>query len=122
MYNISTEGNIILSRGDSFEAALFINKGTNLAPERYTITENDTVYFAILEPNQKFENAIIKKVFNINSDFNSNGDLIISLRPQDTENLLIGNYFYTIKLKTDKADGSYSVATIIPERQFTLTN
>ena len=26
------------------------------------------------------------------------------------------------KIKKDKVDGSYSVATIIPERQFTLTN
>ena len=116
MKTISSNGNITMVRGDTVVFALFINKGSLLVPERYLLKSGDTVYFGIMEENQPFEKAIVKKVYGYYSFRNSNRDLIIKITPVDTENLLSGDYLYTIKLKT--ADGI--VQTLIPERQLTL--
>lgn len=121
MLGISNKGIIHLTRGDSMRAPLFINNGTDTAPIRYNLTPDDIIYFAIMEPNQSFENAIVKKVFTIADEMTEHGDLWIKLNPADTEYLLPGKYFYTIKLKTNCADGTYSVRTIITEKEFWLT-
>lgn len=63
MFDISNEGNIQLIRGDSLSLALFINKGNELYPVRYDLTDDDTVYFALMEDGQLFENAILKKMY-----------------------------------------------------------
>ena len=39
MFEISNEGNITLNRGDSFKTPIFINKGTEIEPNRYELTE-----------------------------------------------------------------------------------
>ena len=121
MFDISKEGNIQLVRGDTLSLALFINQGNELVPSRYELTENDTVYFALMEVGQSFENAILKKVFTMNSPTTDCGDLLITLSPEDTENLIEGQYVYTIKLKTDEDDG-YSVQTLVTEHQFSIMN
>ena len=122
MFDISNEGIISVSRGDSFETPLFINEGTEIAPKRYELTENDVLYFAVMEPNQKFENAILKKMYDMNSEKNEEGDIIISFSPTDTEYLLCGKYYYTIKLRTHIGEGEtendYKVQTIIPQKEF----
>ena len=41
MFDISNEGNIQLIRGDSLSLALFINKGNELYPVRYDLTDDD---------------------------------------------------------------------------------
>lgn len=122
MFDISNEGIISVSRGDSFETPLFINEGTEIAPKRYELTENDILYFAVMEPNQKFENAILKKMYDMNSEKNEEGDILISFSPTDTEYLLPGKYYYTIKLRTHigegEAENDYKVQTIIPQKEF----
>ena len=49
-----------------------------------------------MQPNQLFENAIIKKIFTI-EDLDENGDIIIKLTPEETFCLLQGKYYYEIK-------------------------
>ena len=126
MVDISNEGIITLSRGDTFRFPLFINKGTEIAPIRYELTENDMLYFAIMEPNQRFEDAIIRKVYTTESEFNEDGDVMICIDPTDTEYLLGGKYYYEVKLRTlvdtehPEEDNSYTVQTIIPKRGFQL--
>ena len=99
MFDINKEGDIQLVRGDTLVLSLFINAGTEVCPQRYTLKGDDVVYFAIMEVNQLFEDAIFKKTFDSNSTFNEDGDLLIMLSSDDTANLREGLYKYTIKLK-----------------------
>lgn len=121
MFDISNNGIIRLTRGDSMRAPLFINSGTDMEPIRYNLNSNDTVYFAVMGPNQPFESAIIKKVFTAEDEMTEQGDLWVKLDPIDTEHLLPGKYFYTVKLKTMADDGKYTVRTVITEKEFWLT-
>lgn len=115
MVYISNNGFIRLARGDSFSIPLFIDRGTVWAPVRYYIKDHPdaTVYLGVMEPNQRFEEATIKKSYNSTSPQNKNGDLIISFKPQDTEYLLPGKYYYTVKIRSNDF-----VDTIIPETEF----
>ena len=94
--NISNNSFITINRGDSFSAPLFINCGTQLMPIRYSLKDHPRteVYLGVMEPNQTFENAIIRKKYDINSKINQYGDLIIDLSSSDTEYLLPGKYYY----------------------------
>lgn len=116
MVYISNNGFIKLSRGDSFEVPLFINNGTKILPIRYCIAShpNATVYLGVMEPNQPFEEAIIRKTYNYKSKINSNGDLMISFTPEDTEYLYPGKYYYSIKIEHD----GNNVDTIVPKTEF----
>jgi len=116
MFYLSDNNIITLSRGDSFTVPLFINRGTVLEEVRYNLKTGDKVFFALLEPNQKFEDAILKKVYTKDSEQTSEGDILISVSSTDTENLVEGLYYYTIKLKRKNGD----VHTVVPQRQFNI--
>ena len=120
MFTISGNGIIQLNRGDSVSMPLFINKGTNMRPIRYKISENPStkVYFGVMEPNQPFENALIRKTFSSESKINSNGDLIIELASYETENILPGKYYYQVKVLFE--DGN--VSTVIPKTLFYIVD
>lgn len=107
---------VYLVRGDSFKYPLYINNGTDLSPERYELKDSDKVYIGITQPNQSFENAIIKKVLTT-EDVLENGDLLFKLDPEDTVCVCPGKYFYEIKLRTLVED-TYEVHTIANKQQF----
>ena len=117
MVYLSNNGFIKLNRGDSFSLALFINVGTPENPVRYSIQDNpnDTIYFGVMEPNQKFENAVIRQTYNSNSLINENGDVVITMEPKDTLCLIPGKYYYSIKLVNSNTN---SVNTIVPMTEF----
>ena len=98
MFDVSQNNLIAVTRGDSFSVPLFINKGTDVKPIRYTIGDKDEIYLAIMEPNQIFEQALVKKVFT-NKDLNKYGDVYIDIDHEDTRCLLPGKYFYQIKAR-----------------------
>ena len=100
MFATIENGIITISRGDSFYAPICINSNTKLNPVQYTLQENDTLYFAIVEPNQSFENAIIKKVYDASSERDAKGNTLLKIETQDTEYLSAGKYYYTLKLKS----------------------
>ena len=126
MFQIAQDNSIRLSRGDYVVFSCFINAGDKLTLRRYTLNadnearKGDILYFAIMEPNHKFEDAIVKKTFTADSPTNEFGDTLIELKPEDTENLLTGLYYYTVKLQRFADDGSYYVDTIIPDRRFVI--
>ena len=120
MLHVSDAGVIYLNRGDSMKTSLCLNCGTALVPIQYLLTDDDIVYFALMEPNTTFENAIVKKVFTNKDEMTECGDLIIKLTPKDTENLLPGKYYYTIKLRTGLSDDDYEVQTVVPETEFQI--
>lgn len=115
---ITSNGAIVtITRGDSFEATVFINQGTLLVPVRYELTGTDNLFLGIMEPNQLFENAIVRKVFTSESKKTEDGDVVISLEPYETEHLHPGTYYYSIKLQQfdDEDDSKEYVTTIVPK-------
>ena len=121
MYNISNNGFILLTRGDTFRAPLFINWGTKCQPARYYIENHPeaTVYLGIMETHQPFEEAIIKKVYTSKSAIiNKCGDIIVELKSTDTEYLLPGKYYYEIKIYL----GNSNIDTIVPKTEFFILN
>ncbi len=127
MCNISNGGFISLVRGDSFEAPLFINEGTREVPVRFEIVKHPeaSVYLGIMEYHQNFEDALIRKYYDgqdCKKDFddktynivNKEGDIVVKLKPTDTEYLLPCKYYYEVKV--DRGDGR--INTIIPKTEF----
>lgn len=97
MFSVSHNNTIQITRGDTATVAIFINAGTPLEMERYSLQERDAVYIGIMEPNQRFEDAIMKYKLTI-EDVNLDGDPEWKIRAKDTEFLEPGTYFYEIKL------------------------
>lgn len=107
----------MLSRGDTFRFPITINCGTKLEPEIYELKQNDTLYIAILEPGQSFENAIIRQTLTMKNADEETGCITFILKSSDTEYMLTGKYFITIKLEQE--DGT--VTTVLPMKEFWLT-
>ena len=107
----------MLSRGDTFRFPITINCGTKLEPEIYELKQNDTLYIAILEPGQSFENAIIRQTLTRKNADEETGAITFMLKSSDTEYMLTGKYFITIKLEQE--DGT--VTTVLPMKEFWLT-
>ena len=70
---------------------------TLIIPELYTLLEGDEIYFALLEPNQCWEEAILKKKY-------TTPDFDIKLDPKDTMCLIPGLYYYQIKLRNKEGE------------------
>ena len=121
MFNLSRDGIIRLSRGDSCKMPLFINQGTALYPIRYNLNDIDkqdtVIYLSIMQPNQYFENGCVRKMFSKKSGWTltDTGDLVIIIEPKDTQFLMPGKYFYEIKADLQ---GNNQVNTIIQKKEF----
>lgn len=111
---------ITLMRGDSFSTPILVNIGTNMSPEYYSLTQNDTLYFGLMEPNQSFEDAVLKKKYDFTSPQDQNGNTLLILTPKDTEKLLVGKYYYMIKLRTIDAFDQEIVRTVVSPTLFWL--
>ena len=112
---------ITMNRGDTVSFPIYMNLIGNMwAPIKTDFDENDTIYFGVMEPNRKFEQATIKKVYTIESETDEDGDIIIRLDPKDTVCLKPGKYYYSIKrrrldpetLEVERVD------TLIPDTLF----
>lgn len=119
MFNIAFNGIITVNRGDSFTLPMQLNYGTNLEPMTYTVTGKSIVYFAVMEPNQPFECALIRKKYTA-EDVDQNGNIIIKFRPQDTQCVLPGKYYYQVKLQRFNSDDpeDYEVDTVVDKTLF----
>lgn len=118
MIQISDNKIISINKGDTLKFGVRINKGTELCPIWYILTEDDNVLFGIMETNQPFERALIRKTYDI-SDVNKSGGVTVELKHEDTARLLPGTYWYEVKLvtKTDDEDNP-KVDTVIPRKKF----
>lgn len=118
MFSISDNCIINLTRGDSFELPLFLNQGTNVSPMRYVLNDKDEVYFGVMECNQPFETALIRKKFT-SKDLNENGDVLVKFYHEDTAQVLPDLYYYEIKLrKFDEKTNRYEVHTVVQKTKF----
>lgn len=118
--------NIIkLNRGDSYEFTVRI-PDKKIYTNTYILNGTDTLYFALLYPNQRFEDAIILKGYDhtdyiIEHGVNT-GEIPIKIEPKDTRNLQPGIYYYTVKLQHGGTPGvieeAEDVRTIIERTKF----
>lgn len=113
--------NIIqMNRGDTYEFDFTINDDSDTG--RYILKNDDVVYFGIMDPHQPFENALVKKRFT-KDDCDDAGNLMITIRPEDTLDLIPGIYYYCIKLhKMQDTDEEYidQVITVIPKTKLVI--
>lgn len=112
---------IKITRGDSFE---FVIDAVELQLNRLN-PETDIVYFAIMEPNRPFEEALIVKGFTNQDQNNETGEILIKITPNDTRCLSSGVYYYTVKLQRggtvdiiDDLDEPLEVRTLIDRTKF----
>lgn len=119
MFTIADNGRISLTRGDDVQIPIFLNCGTELRPSRYELTDEDELYFALMQPSELFEDAIFKQKYT-SVDKNEEGDILIDIRSEHTENLTPGKYFYQIKLKSVDSKGRDSISTVVPRTEFII--
>lgn len=118
---ISSENGIIrLMRGDTLTTPIRVNIGTAMNPVYKKLDSNDNIYFALMEPNQAFEDAVLKKRYDWTSDTDSEGNVLLKLDSQDTQQLLVGKYYYMIKFRSVDEFGQEVVKTIVPPTLFWL--
>ena len=117
---------IKINRGDSFEFSLIIPEVGDAA-KNYLLTASDALYFAILYPHQKFEEAFLLKGYTLEDQDVNTGEITIRLTPNDTRCLTPGIYYYTAKLQrggTLETVGDFDepdeVRTIIERTKFII--
>ena len=88
---------IKINRGDSFDFDVVVPTKED-PTKNYFLTAADAVYFALLYPNQRFEEAILIKGYALD-DQDKSGNISIKLVPNDTRGLTPGIYYYTVKLQ-----------------------
>lgn len=120
---VSVSNNIVtMNRGDTFSMPVLINIGTKFDPKRYTISSSDKVYLAIGSVDQPFEDALIRREFDVRDSIA--GGLRIWLEPKDTEKVLPGQYYYEIKLvhsyKDEFGRDHEFIDTIVPRNKFII--
>lgn len=113
MFTISN--NIIrVNRGDYFTLPISLVLGETFSAEPYEMTATDALYVGILEPNQQFENAIVKKKLTC---ADQTGDkVVVTFWPEDTLRLAPGKYFYQVKLERTDATTSRKIVTTILDK------
>ena len=113
-------GIISMMRGDTVVFPVRINEGSKLIPQYRELATNERLYFALMEPGQAFEDAVMKKVFDVSSPKDEDGHTIVRINSSDTENLLVGTYYYTVKLRTIESEEEDTVRTIIQPTLFCI--
>ncbi len=125
--------NIIkLNRGDSYEFTVSIPDKKD-ATKNYFLTDFDVIYFALLYPHQRFEDAIIIKGYDhtdhVIENGKNTGDILIKIEPKDTRQLAPGVYYYTVKLQCGGSlinakdyDEPEEVRTIIERTKFIIND
>ena len=116
---------IKINRGDSFEFYINVTE-KNDDTRKYLLKTKDVVYFALLYPHQRFEDAVILKGYTL-EDQDSFGRILVKITPNDTRSLPTGVYYYTAKLKRGgninsviELDEPDEIRTIIERTKFII--
>lgn len=120
MLDVSSNGIINLNRGDAFSLDVTINIGTIIEPIIYLMKNKDKLYFALMEPNEPFEQALMRRMFT-EADQDSSGNVLMKFPAEQTEYIMPGTYYYTVKLvRQDTDEDEPLVDTIIPKTKFVI--
>lgn len=106
-YSIASNNVITLTRGDSFYATVDIYNGDGKS--KYVPQIGDKIRFALKKDIKDTECLILKEI--------PIDTLVLHLEPEDTKQLLFGEYIYDIQLT--KANGD--VDTFITKNKFKIT-
>lgn len=116
-YIIKKNNVFTMNRGDT--ATMNFNVNVEL-PENVIV---DKLYLGITEPNQYFEDALIKKTFEINKDItitteNNIWSFSIQINPEDTVDIIPGTYYYEVKASgvIDQGEERSDFATTIVQK------
>ena len=116
MLTISNNNIITVTRGDSFTLS-FCDFIVNTTEADCTLHPGDSLYFGLMEPNQPFEHALIRKM--ITNDTNEDMERVeMSFTPEMTEFLMPGTYYYAVKIEHNVIGGEPIVHTLINKRKF----
>lgn len=88
---------IKINRGDSYELNIKITENDGYT--KHNLATDEAVYFALMYPNQKFEDAILIKGYTTIDQDVDTGKLSIRITPNDTRCLAPGVYYYVVKLQ-----------------------
>lgn len=117
-YIVKKNNMISMIRGDSFRHIFEFEIGKFPRKKKLSINEDDLIYFGVMYPNEHFEHCIIKKEFT-KDDLTSEGDLIVTLNPEDTVWLNPGTYYYEIRMLHQSSEDVY-LKTLIQKTKFTI--
>ena len=121
-----------MNRGDYFSFNLSIEDDTQ-PTGIYNLQPNDILYFALLNPHEKFEDAIILRGYTYNDAvkaMTSSGPIHIfniELSREDTMYLTPGVYYYTFKLQKNAkseelglGESNANLTTVIERTKFII--
>jgi hypothetical protein len=119
---------IKINRGDSYELPVVIPRKDDYT-KHYFLTSKDALYFALMYPNQRFEDAIFVKGYTLEEQDVKTGEVLLKITPNDTRALTPGVYYYTVKLQMggtleviDDFDEPDEVRTIIERTKFIIND
>lgn len=105
-YSIKNGTTIVLTRGDSFYAAIEMYRPDG---QRYYPNPGDKIRFALKKTVRDQECKILKEI--------PTDTMVLNILPEETKNLSFGDYVYDIQLTTSSGD----VDTFITKSPFQLT-
>lgn len=121
-----------INRGDRFSFSMTISDETQPSGV-YDLQPNDILYFALLNPFDRFEDAIILRGYTYEDAVEiktGSGDIHvfrIVLEREDTANLTPGVYYYTLKLQKNTksiqaglSEKNADITTIIDRTKFII--
>ena len=80
---------IKINRGDSCELTIDVFSAKNRSVP-YILTPADAVYFALVYPHQRFEDAILIKGYTLEDQNVKTGEITVKIVPNDTRSLTPG--------------------------------
>lgn len=122
LYLIEKNKVITMTRGDYLSFSVELKTGRFPNETYYTLSEGDVLFFGLMEPNQPFEKAFLKKEYGYNDYDMEHGTLKIVLNPEDTIELVPGTYFYQIKVLYKDEAGITHVDTVIQKTRFNIVD
>jgi hypothetical protein len=88
---------IKINRGDSIELTIPVLEP--YSDSKHLLMANEAVYFALMYPHQKFEDALVLKGYTLEDQNVRTGEVLVKISHNDTKDLEPGIYYYTAKLK-----------------------
>lgn len=122
LYLIKKNKVITMTRGDYLSLEIELKSGKFPNETKYDLGEGDYLFFGLMEPNQPFEKAIIKKEFTYDDYDIENGTLRIKIEPDDTLMLMPGTYYYQIKVLYKDEAGDIHIDTAVQKTKFIVVD
>lgn len=122
LYLIKNNKVMTMTRGDYFSFVVTLRSDDPWEHIEYKLSKGDILFFGLMEPNQPFEKAIIKKEYGYDDYDYEGGTLKIVLNPEDTIELMPGTYYYQVKVLYRDDAGVVHVDTAVQKTKFNIVD